>query len=236
MAYGTWALHLSADRIYSSRQEPFLITETNAQAIGGTSDNRPAFDGQWRQAAWALVARGARMIEYWHWHTLHFGTETYWGGILPHSGRPGRVYGELARLGAEFERAGDLVAGIKPDADIAMVYSAPSKWLMNKYPPLAGPDGGPDAGAYDGIFDPFYRGAFEAGRQVRILHARQLHDPRGERPGLAPREAAEQHPVLIAPALYVTDDGTLDWLGAYADQSSAPAPATATTRRGHATR
>src|SRR5207247_2329572 len=101
MAYGAWALHQSADRIYSSRQEPFLITETNAQAIGGTSDNRPAFDGQWRQAAWALVARGARMIEYWHWHTLHFGAETYWGGILPHSGRPGRVYRELARLGAE---------------------------------------------------------------------------------------------------------------------------------------
>lgn len=84
------------------------------------------------------------MIEYWHWHTLHFGAETYWGGILPHSGRPGRVYGELARLGAEFERAGDLVAGITPDADIAMVYSAPSRWLMQKYPPLAGPDGGPD--------------------------------------------------------------------------------------------
>ena len=169
--------------MYSSRQEPFLVTETNAQAIGYPWDNRPAYDGQWRQAAWALVSRGARMIEYWHWHTLHFGTETYWGGILPHSGRPGRAYRELARLGAEFETAGDLVAGITPDADIAMVYSAPSKWLMQKYPPLAGADGGPDGGAYEGIFDAFYRGAFEAGRQVRILHARQLHDPR-RTPGL----------------------------------------------------
>jgi hypothetical protein len=112
---------------------------------------------------------------------------------------------------------GDLVAGITPDADIAMVYSAPSKWLMRKYPPLAGPDGGPDAGAYEGIFEPFHRGAFEARRQVRILHARQLHDPRGERPGMAPESAAELHPMLIAPALYVADDGMLDWLGAYAE-------------------
>ena len=56
-------------------------------SIGMPWDNRPAYDGQWRQAAWALVARGARMIEYWHWHTLHFGAETYWGGVLPHSGR-----------------------------------------------------------------------------------------------------------------------------------------------------
>ena len=32
------------------------------------------------------------MIEYWHWHTLHFGAETYWGGVLPHSQEPGRTY------------------------------------------------------------------------------------------------------------------------------------------------
>jgi hypothetical protein len=80
---GVWALYQSADRMFSSRQEPYLITETNAQAIGSPWDNRPAFDGQWRQAAWAFVARGARMIEYWHWHTLHFGAETYWGEVLP---------------------------------------------------------------------------------------------------------------------------------------------------------
>ncbi|MET8540624.1 beta-galactosidase [Kitasatospora sp. NPDC004799] len=214
---GVWALYRSADRIHSSRQEPFLVTETNAQAVGGTSDNRPAFDGQWRQAAWALVSRGARMIEYWHWHTLHFGAETSWGGVLPHSGRPGRVYAELARLGAEFETAGALVAGIEPDADLAMLYSMPSKWLMQKHPPLATADGGPDPDSYHGIFDPFYRGAFEAGRQVRILHARQLHDARAERVGVAPRDAARRHPVLVVPGLYLAEDSLLDWLAAYAE-------------------
>ena len=103
---GVWALYQTADRMFSSRQAPFLVTETNAMSIGTPWDNRPAYDGQWRQAAWALVARGAQMIEYWHWHTLHFGAETYWGGVLPHSGRPGRTYAELARLGAELDAAG----------------------------------------------------------------------------------------------------------------------------------
>jgi beta-galactosidase len=216
MAGGVWGLFQSADRIYSSRQEPFLVTETNAHAIGGTHENRPAYDGQWRQAAWALVARGARMVEYWHWHTLHFGTETYWGGVLPHSGRPGRTYRELARLGAEFAAAGELVAGLEPDADIAMVYSLPSKWLMQKYPPLAAPDSGPDGNSYHAIFDPFYRGAVESGRQVRILHARQLHHPADPTAGPSPRAVAERYPVLIAAGLYLADDGLLDWLAAYA--------------------
>ncbi|WP_369034643.1 beta-galactosidase [Streptomyces adonidis] len=213
---GVWALYQTADWMFSSKQAPFLVTETNASSIGFAWDNRPAYDGQWRQAAWALVGRGARMIEYWHWHTLHFGAETYWGGVLPHSGRPGRTYAELARLGAELDAGGPLVAGLEPDADITLVYSTPSKWLMQKYPPLATGDGGPDDTAYHRIFDPFYRGAFDAGRQVRIVHARQLHDPSGEREGLSPEEAVVRHPVLVVPALYVVDDTTLDWLAAYA--------------------
>ncbi|MGW0706314.1 beta-galactosidase [Streptomyces sp. NPDC002643] len=214
---GVWALYQTADWMFSSRQEPFLVTETNAGSIGFPWDNRPAYDGQWRQAAWALVGRGARMIEYWHWNTLHFGAETYWGGVLPHTGRPGRAYAELARLGGEFDTAGPLVAGLEPDADITMVYSTPSKWLMQKYPPLAKPDGEPDPAAYHRVFDPLYRGAFEAGRQVRIVHARQLHDPRGEREGLTPVAAARRHPVLVVPALYLAADSSLDWFAAYAE-------------------
>ncbi|MGP3915604.1 beta-galactosidase [Nonomuraea sp. 10N515B] len=213
---GVWSMYQTADRMFSSCQQPFLVTETNAMHIGTPWDNRPAYDGQWRQAAWAHIARGARMIEYWQWHTLNFGFETYWGGVLPHSNQPGRTYAELARLGAELEAAGPLVAGLEPDADITMVYSLPSKWLMQKHPPLPASDGGPDAAAYHRIFDPFYRGAFDAGRQVRIVHARQLHDPRGRRAGTTPEEAARRHPVLLVPALYVVDDATLDWLAAYA--------------------
>jgi beta-galactosidase len=213
---GVWAMYRTADWMFASRQAPFLVTETNASSIGFAWDNRPAYDGQWRQAAWAHVARGARMIEYWQWQTLRFGAETYWGGVLPHSGLPGRTYAELARLGAEFEAAGPLVAGLEPDADIAMIYSTPSKWLMQKHPPLATPDGEPDPASYDRIFDPFYRGAFDAGRQVRILHARQLQNPDGERTGMAPEEAVRRHPVLLAPALYLADDATIDWLAAYA--------------------
>jgi len=206
---GVWALYQTADRMYSSRQEPFLVTETNATSVGMPWNNRPAYDGQWRQAAWALIARGARMVEYWHWQSLHFGAETYWGGILPHSGLPGRAHGELTGLGAELDAAGQLVAGLVPDADITMVYSVPSKWVMEKYPPLSAGGGKPDPHAYHGIFDPFYRGAFDTGRQVRIVHSRQL-------PDATPGMAARRHPVLVVPALHVVDDRTIDWLAAYA--------------------
>jgi beta-galactosidase len=210
MTQDCWAFYLTADRMWSSRQEPYLVTETNAQAIGGPWTNQPAYEGQWRQAAWALVARGAKMIEYWQWRTLQFGTETYWMGVLPHSGRPGRTYREIARIGAELAQAGDLVDGLTPDADVAMLYSTPSKWALAAQPALALPDGGPDRRSYQGVFEPFYRGAFEAGRQVRVLHPPQAV-------AVAPVDFAKSHPVLVAAGLYVADDSTLDWLVAYAE-------------------
>ena len=213
VASGVWALHLKADRMYASRQEPFLVTETNASHIL-SPHSRPAYDGQWRQAAWALVSRGARMVEYWHWHTTHFGIESSWGGLLPHSGRPGRTYREIARLGTELETAGDLVADLTPDAEIAMLFSLPSHWLMQEQPPLLGADGQADLDSYAAFFEPFYRAAFDAGLPVRIIHQRQLVHPVD---GVTPERAAQQYAVLVVPGLYVVDDVTLDWLRAYAE-------------------
>jgi beta-galactosidase len=209
---GTWSLYATADRMFSSKQAPFLVTETNAQAIGHSHQNEPAYDGQWRQAAWALVSRGASMIEYWHWHTLHFGAETFWGGVLPHSQEPGRVYQQVKELGADFAAAGELVTGLTPDADIVLVYSNDTKWALQENPQLAlpGNDSEPDPRSYQTIFDAFYRGAFEAGLQSRLLHAGQMTE-------LDPAEYAAAQPVLVAAGLAIASDEELVWLRSYAE-------------------
>ena len=218
---GAWTLFLSADRMFASKQAPFLITETNAGAIGGPSVNFPAFEGQWRQAAWAFVSRGAEMIEYWHWHTNHFGTETYWVGILPHDQQPGRVYQELARLGHEFAAAGERVVGLQPDASVGLLYSARSKWGLAFQACFAKPGrtvvSGPadmDQRSYHRIFDAFYRGTFDAGVPARLVHDDQILGLDGD--GLDPAEVATELPVLVVPGLLVADDVLLTWLRSYA--------------------
>jgi beta-galactosidase len=129
--------------------------------------------------------------------------------VLPHSLRPGRTFGEISRIGAEFEQAGEAVVGLVPQADIAFLYSARSKWALQDYPALATDAGEPDPHSYRGIFDSFYRGAFDAKLQARILHVEQLIDPAD--PGSA-AAAAVTCPVLVVPGLYVSEDATLDWL------------------------
>jgi beta-galactosidase len=204
-----WSLFQWGDRAYSTAQSQYLVTETDAQSIGSAWQNHPPYPGQLRQAAFALLARGGRMIEYWHWHTLHFGTETYWGGVLPHSGIPGRIYREVSQLGAELRAIGSALDDFEPDADVLMLYSTDTKWSFNFMPPLATDDGGPDRDAYAHIFDAFYLGLFESGAQVRVQHVRQFVETPAE-------QLAARYPVLFAPSLYVADDRVLQHLLDYA--------------------
>jgi beta-galactosidase len=198
---GPWSIYLQADMSYGARRAPFLVTETNAISIGDSHHNFPAYDGQWRQAAWALVARGARMVEYWHWHSIHFGQETYWLGVLDHSGEPGRCFAEVKRIAGELAHAGATVTELEPDLDVALLYSPESRWALEFQPPLD-VDGAPDRHAYDRIVGDIYAGLFDAGAQVAVVYPEQLD--------------ALRHPVLVVPALYVADDPLLDALEAYA--------------------
>ena len=206
---GVWGLLRQADRMYSSSQARFLITETNAQTIAGSDQNYPPYPGQLRQAAFAFVARGASMVEYWHWHSLHFGTETYWGGVLPHSQVPGRIYREAAEIGREIKKIGAALDTLTPDADVAILWSTESKWALEFMPPMHSADGTPDRAAYSEIFDAYYRGCVAAGAQVRILHPEQA-----EAVGAA--TLVERFPTLIVPAMYIATDAQLDLLREYA--------------------
>ncbi|WP_433585884.1 beta-galactosidase [Microbacterium hydrocarbonoxydans] len=205
---GVAGLFRQADRLYSSRQDRFLVTETNAQSIDVSSNNLPPYPGQLQQAAFALVSRGAAMIEYWHWHTIPYGTETYWGGVLPHSLQPGRVYREVAEIGAALKAIGPLIEDFEPDADVALLWSNSSRWAFQFFPPLSSRDQG-DPQSYERIFDSFHRGVIDAGGQARVLHIEQANE-------LGAEELARRFPVLIAPGLYVATDEELQMLRDYA--------------------
>jgi beta-galactosidase len=206
---GVGAFFRQADRMWSGRHERFLVTETDAQSIGGHSYNLPPYPGQLKQAAYGLVSRGARMIEYWHWQTLNNGFETYWGGVLPHSGTPGRIYDEVSELGGSLSAVGPALDGYVPDADIAILYSNASRWAFEFFGPLPSPSGRGDPASYARIFDAFHTGIVESDRQAVIIHDSQLA-------ALDAATYAADHPVLVVPALYVAGDAVLQWLRGYA--------------------
>jgi len=206
---GVAGLFGQADRMYASKQARYLVTETNAQSIGTADANFPPYPGQLKQAAYAFLSRGAAMIEYWHWHTLPYGAETYWGGILPHSLVPGRVYGEIAEIGAELGRFGADLDGYAPDGDVAVLWSNPSRYAMQYMPPLA-TDGSADIGSYEHIVSAFHRGVIDAGRQARLMHFDQATE-------IGASELVRRFPVLVAAGAYIAHDAELALLREYAE-------------------
>ena len=63
------------------------------------------------------------MVEYWHWHSIHYGQETYWKGVLSHDLEPNRAYAEVSRIAHELQRVGPEIASTKRPNQVAVLYS-----------------------------------------------------------------------------------------------------------------
>ena len=172
-----------------SRSGNFLVTETNAQGTGWSSqDQWPPYDGQLRQNMYAFLAGGANMVEYWHWATLHYGQETYWRGILGHEGMPNRVYAEFKRGAEELDKFGDQIVNLKKHNRVAILYSHDSKHGLDFMPYRHG-------GEQYNIGE-IYRALYRQNIECDILSVDKGVDFMG-------------YDMLVIPSLYVAKDETL---------------------------
>lgn len=199
---GPAQLYQRSDMARSGKQGNFFITEMNPISVGGSDNTFPGYDGQWRMAAYATISRGADMVAYWHWHSLHYGNETYSHGILNHDLGPNRCYDEIAGIGQELRRHGDLLTALEPEEEVAFLYSQDSRYAFEFQPCLKTPEGQPDHDCYRRVFDAFYRSFFDVRAQAAVVH---------------PPQDFTSYPLLVVPALYVADDALLERLTGYAE-------------------
>jgi beta-galactosidase len=200
-----WWISFMGDFTRSMKRAPYLVTETNAQTIGWDAKGQfPPFDGQLRLQAWAHVASGAHMVEYWHWHSLHYGQETYWKGLLGHDLEPNRVYEEATRIGAEFKRVGPQLAGMMPKNRVAILHSVDSHWGLS-FMPMAD-DGRDERGRpkanYTAVEDQLHRALYRLNVGADFVFA--------EQPDFA------GYDVLVVPPLYVASDALLGKIADFA--------------------
>jgi len=125
-----------ADDFYRSvKKINHLVTETNAQAIGWDSKGQyPPFDGQARLFAYSHIASGANMVEYWHWHSIHYGQEMYWKGVLGHDLEPNRFYKEASQIAHELQKIGPRLVNLKVNNKVAVLYSRESDFGLGYMP------------------------------------------------------------------------------------------------------
>ena len=113
----------------------YIVTETNAQATGWDSKGQyPPYDGQLRQNMYAHLASGSNMVEYWHWGTLDYGQETYWGGLLGHDMEENRVYNEYTSTAHELDKIGKKLVNLNKKNKVAILFSHDSYFGLQFMP------------------------------------------------------------------------------------------------------
>lgn len=190
----------------SLKRTNYLVTETNAQTIGWDSRTQfPPYDGQLRQDVYVMASTGANMVEYWHWHSLHYGQETYWKGVLSHDLEPGRPFAEVSKTAHELQRIGPRIVNLKPAHPAALLYSNDSRrgttympFLMSQPAgemPWSRPDG------YEVEMRRLYRALYRLNVGVDFIFPET--------------EDLSAYKVIVVPPLYVASDALLERLVAY---------------------
>lgn len=191
----------NGDFYRSLKRDNYWVTEINAQSIGWTSAHQfPPYDGQARLDVYTHLASGANLVVYWHWHSVHSGTETYWKGVLGHDLEPNRFYSEVSRTAGELARLGQRLVNIKKTNQVAILHSVDS---LNALEIMPISDGHPPD------FMPWMR---KKSDYVALLHQvhRALYELNVEVDFVFPKSPDfAGYKLLIVPALYVADDALL---------------------------
>src|SRR5208283_2712364 len=195
----------AGDYTRSLKGTNYLVTETNAQTIGWDSKEQyPPYDGQLRLDVYTHLSSGANMVEYWHWHSIQYGQETYWKGVLSHDLEPNRAYAEVSRTAHELERIGAHLAGLKVHNEVAILWSRDSANAIS-FMPFGG---GVPARSWTGEPDGYLS-------LVQQLHKSLYELNIGSDFVFPETQDFSNYKLLIVPALYISDDALLQRISDY---------------------
>ncbi len=186
---------ISDDLARSLKNTNFLVTETNAQTISWDSRTQyPQYPGQLRQVVYTHLAAGANMVEHWHWHSLHYGQETYWKGVLSHDLQPNRTYAEVSRVAEELKTLGPQLVNLRKDNKVAILFSADSANALS-YMPFS------DHADYMTVLRQMYGALYDLNVEPDFV-------PAGD-------ADLSRYKVLLVPSLYSAPDAVLQQISDY---------------------
>jgi len=177
------------------KRRNFWVMETQPGFVNWHATNVTLRKGVVRDMAWQAIGHGADAVEYWQWRAAPNGQEEYHGTLVGADGTPVPVYGEIQQVGAEFAKAGAVLAGTTPHAEVAVINDFDSRWAI-------------DFQRHAANFDPvaelkaFYR---PLRAQAQVVDLVSAHAP------------LDGYKLVVAPALNVLTDAEAARLKAYVE-------------------
>lgn len=134
------------------------------------------------------------MVAYWHWHSLHYGLETYVKGVLSHDLEPNRAYAEIKKTASELRHIGPQIVDLHRDNKVAILYSHDSAFGIEAMPFS-------DRADYRSLMRQIYLALYRLNVGVDFIFPDSVN--------------LAIYRVIVVPPLYVASDAVLNRLAEY---------------------
>lgn len=131
-----WETALTHDLMRSLKGgHPHLVMEQAPGQVNWMAQNPQKRPGVLRLQSMQAVARGADGVLYFQWRQSAAGAEMFHSAIVPHDGgEHGRIFQQVARIGADLQRLAPSVAASRIEADVGLVMDWQNWWAVEYRP------------------------------------------------------------------------------------------------------
>ncbi len=119
------------DLVRGFKRRNFWLMETQPGNVNWSPISNQVNKGEARVMAWHALGHGADAVLYWQWRSALNGQEQYHGSLVDQSGQPRPFYQEATKIGQEFARVSDLLAGSEIKARVAILNDYDSRWSLD---------------------------------------------------------------------------------------------------------
>ncbi len=167
---------------------PWMLMEQATGYVNWRERNATKGPGIMRLGSYQAVARGAEATMFFQWRASKTGSEKFHSAMLPHGGTATRQWREVTQFGAELPRLDELL-GSEVVTDVAILFDWENWWALEI-------EGKPsnELRLLPQVRD-LYREAFRRHLTLDFVH---------------PGADLSGYRMVIAPALYLVDDRTVD--------------------------
>ena len=182
----------------------YLVLETEAQGQNGWLP----YPGQLRLQAYSHLASGADGVMYWHWHSIHNSFETYWKGLLSQDMEPNPTYEEAGQFGRQIAQkgVGERLINLQKRNKVAIMVGNDSLTALDWFSLETGFPRQQGQISYNDVVRRVYDALFELNIECDFISDK------------ADRSQLGRYAMVLAPALYSTNEDTLKALADYVHQ------------------
>jgi len=178
--------------------QPFWLMEQTPSYTASRDVNPLKRPGIMRLWSWQAVAHGADAVLFFQMRASRGACEKYHGAVIGHGDRSDtRVFREVAALGAELERLGEVSLGARTPARVALLFDWDSWWALELS------DGPSRLIRYQGMVLNFYSALWEAGIDVDAVPV---------------TADLSRYDIVVAPALHMLKGDVAQRLSAVAER------------------